>query len=413
MTVPTLVPPHETHENMPATATSSVVDILSSLIAIPSVNPMGADVDGPIFFEGRMSDWLMGFFESFGAACERIEVVPGRDNVVARFDSPGADATILLDAHQDTVPIDGMTIAPFEPVIKDGRIMGRGSCDVKGGMAAMLFAFRRLVQESPAGAANVILSCTCDEEATTLGINDLVKYWLQPGPSKLVTAPPDVAVIAEPTLLDVVVAHRGVTRFKLRTAGRACHSSDPTQGVNAIYRMATVVAALEEYADLLSRKVKPHPLCGGATLSVGRITGGTSVNIVPDECVIEVDRRVIPGEERAEVLAHLRRFLNERLDIDVKFDAPWIESAPLTDEDNGPLAAAVLTCVADVDGPHKAIGVPYGTHASRTCAAGVPSLVFGPGSIDQAHTKDEFLEIDQLEKAAEVYYRLCAAGRTW
>ncbi|MEZ6128305.1 MAG: M20 family metallopeptidase [Planctomycetaceae bacterium] len=393
--------------------TSSVVDILSSLISIPSVNPMGADLDGPIFFESRMSDWLMTFFESIGAVCERIEVVPGRDNVIARFDSAGSDSTILLDAHQDTVPIDGMTIAPFEPVIRDGRIMGRGSCDVKGGMAAMLFAFRRLVLERPTGAANVVLSYTCDEEATTLGINDLVKYWLQPGKSKLLTSKPDVAVIAEPTLLDVVVAHRGVTRFKLRTTGHACHSSDPTQGVNAIYRMATVVAALEEYADLLSRKVKPHPLCGGATLSVGRINGGTSVNIVPDECVIEIDRRVIPGEDRAEVLAHIRRYLNERLDIDIRLDEPWIESAPLTDEDNGPLAAAVLKYAAEVDGPHEAIGVPYGTHASRTCAAGVPSVVFGPGSIDQAHTKDEFLEIDQLEKAADVYYRLCAAGRSW
>lgn len=392
------------------TSTASVVDLLASLISIPSVNPMGADLTGPEYFEGRMSDWLMDFFQSIGADCERIEVVPGRDNVLARFDSPGADTTVLLDAHQDTVPVEGMTIPAFEPVIRDGRIMGRGSCDVKGGMAAMLFAFRRLIQERPAQAANVVISCTCDEESTTLGINALTTYWLQPGQSRLLAQKPDFAVIAEPTLLDAVVAHRGVTRFKIRTSGRACHSSDPTQGVNAIYRMATVVAALEEYADLLSRKVKPHPLCGGATLSVGRITGGTSVNIVPDACSIEIDRRVIPGEDHAEVVADIRRFLNARLDIDVQFDKPWIESPPLTDDDNGPLAAAVLRCVAEVDGPHSAIGVPYGTHASRTCAAGVPSLVFGPGSIDQAHTKDEYLEIDQLEKAAEVYFQLCAGG---
>ena len=392
--------------------TESVVDILASLISIPSVNPMGQNVSGPIFLEGRMSDWLVEFFRSIGVEHERIEVVSGRDNVVARFDSPGAEFTILLDAHQDTVPIDGMTIAPFKPAIRDGKITGRGACDVKGGMAAMLFAFRRLVHEQPRGAANVVLSCTCDEESTTLGITDLVKYWrAEHGRSKLLSTKPDVAVIAEPTLLDVVVAHRGVTRFKVRTAGRACHSSDPTQGENAIYRMAKVVTALEEYADQLTRTVAAHPLCGGATLSVGRITGGQSVNIVPDECVIEIDRRVIPGEDRDEVVVDIRRFLKDRLSFDVEFEPPWIESPALTDTDNAQLAEAVLKSVIGIDGPHSAIGVPYGTHASRTCAGGVPSIVFGPGSIDQAHTKDEFLEIDQLEKAAEAYFRFCSTSQ--
>ena len=389
----------------------SVVDILAELIAIPSVNPMGCEVEGDIYFEGRVSDWLVKFFASLGVEYERIEVMPGRDNVIAKFESSGSTRTILLDAHQDTVPVDGMTIPPFAPQITHDRITGRGSCDVKGGMAAMLFAFRRLVNEKPLGTADVIMSCTCDEDATTLGIDDLVSYWLQPGRSKLLTSKPDVAVIAEPTLMDVVVAHRGVTRFKIRTAGRACHSSAPTEGVNAIYRMAPVLARLEEYADLLTRKVEPHPLCGGATLSVGRITGGTSVNIVPDECVIEVDRRVIPGEDRTEVVSHLRRYLQERLDFDVQFEPPWLESPPLTDADNADLAAAVLSCIQKVDGAHSAIGVPYGTHASRTCAAGVPSIVFGPGSIDQAHTKDEYLEIDQLEKAAEAYYRICSESQ--
>jgi succinyl-diaminopimelate desuccinylase len=392
-------------------AADTVVDILSTLISIPSVNPMGQDVDGAIYFEGRVSDWLVDFLRSFGAQYERIEVSPGRDNVVARFDSPGSEFTILLDAHQDTVPVEGMTIAPFEPQIRNGRINGRGSCDVKGGMAAMLFAFRRLCQEQPANAANVVLSCTCDEESTTTGITDLVRYWTSDrGKSTLLASPPDVAVIAEPTLLDVVVAHRGVTRFKIRAGGRACHSSDPTQGVNAIYRMARVVAVLEEYAELLSRTVPPHPLCGGATLSVGRIHGGTSVNIVPDECVIEIDRRVIPGENHEDVKADIRKYLTERLDFEMEFEPPWIESPALTDADNQQLAKAILSCVADVDGDHAAIGVPYGTHASRTCAGGVPSIVFGPGSIDQAHTKDEFLEIDQLEKAAEVYFQFCATA---
>ena len=394
-----------------AAATESVVDILTSLISIPSVNPMGQPAEGAIYFEGRMSDWLVEFFEAIGAPHERIEVVPGRDNVVARFDAPNSNHTILLDAHQDTVPVDGMTIAPFEPRIENGRITGRGACDVKGGMAAMLFAFRRLMREQPPEAASVVLSCTCDEESTTLGISDLVTLWGSgQGRSALLKNAPDVAVIAEPTMLDVVVAHRGVTRFRIRATGRACHSSDPSQGVNAIYRMARVLTVLEEYAGRLQQTVTPHPLCGGATLSVGRIHGGTSVNIVPDECIIEIDRRVTPGEDHDAVKADIQQCLSERLDFEVELEDPWLESPTLTDADNAQLAAAVLSCVAPVDGEHQAIGVPYGTHASRTCRAGVPSIVFGPGSIDQAHTKDEFLEIDQLEKAAEVYFQLCAAG---
>lgn len=389
----------------------SVVDILGQLVAVPSVNPMGGPVDPAICFESRVSDWLVSFFESIGAAYERIEVSPGRDNVIARYDSPGADCTILLDAHQDTVPVDGMTIAPFEPKIADGRLWGRGACDVKGGMAAMLSAFRRLVREQPAGAANVVLSCSCDEEATITGITDLVSYWSTArGRSLLLQTAPNVAVIAEPTELDVVVAHRGVTRFKIRTKGRACHSSDPTQGVNAIYRMARLVSALQEYSENLSHTVKAHPLCGGATLSVGKISGGTSVNIVPDECVIEVDRRVTPGENLDRVVADIREFLTARLTFAFEFDPPWIECAALTDSDNVKLAGAVLACVTAIDGPHSAVGVPYGTNASLTCGAGVPSVVFGPGSIQQAHTRDEFIDIAQLEKAAEIYFRFCVDG---
>jgi succinyl-diaminopimelate desuccinylase len=149
-------------------------------------------------------------------------------------------------------------------------------------------------------------------------------------------------------------------------------------------------------------------LCGGATLSVGRITGGASVNIVPDECAIEIDRRVIPGEDHAEVITDLKNFLERRLDFELEFEPPWLNGPALNNDKNAWLSEPLLACIEKVAGPQRAIGVPFGTHASRTSAAGVPSVVFGPGSIDQAHTKDEFIEIEQLEKAAEVYYQFCA-----
>lgn len=386
------------------------VDLLKDLVAIPSVNPMGRDLTGPEFFEGRVSDYLEAFFRKLGVKWQRIEVVPGRANVIARFDIPSAKRTVLLDAHEDTVPTDGFT-DPFNPMIRDGKLFGRGSCDVKGGMAAMLSAFARLVRERPAGASNVIMSCTCDEESTSLGVNDLTQLWTDPKRAgSLIERKPDVAIIAEPTQLDVVVAHRGATRWKIRTAGRACHSSSPQDGINAVYRMGHVLTALEEFAELLPQRITPHPLCGSATISVGRITGGISVNTVPDSCEIEIDRRVIPGEDGWDSIKQVREHLDSRLGFAVEHLPPWLVGVSLSDEHNGPLGDELLEQITAVVGPHRKVGVPYGTHASRIASAGVPSVVFGPGDIAQAHTVNEWIDINQLRQAAEVYFRFCTAG---
>ncbi len=388
------------------------VTLLKDVIAIPSVNPMGRDLTGPEYLETRLTGYLVGVFHGLGVEYEQVEVAPGRSNVLARFDSPDPNArTLLLDVHQDTVPIDGMTIDPFDPVERDGRIYGRGACDVKGGMAAMLAAFIRLVQDRPEKAANVVLSLTCDEEATVLGINHLVRSWSEPEPVyRLLPQPPDVAVIAEPTRLDIVVAHRGATRWKLRTTGRACHSSNPANGINAIYRMGEVLRCLQEYADTLPDRVTPHPLCGPPTLNVGLIHGGISVNTVPDFCTIEIDRRIIPGEDGHTIVPEVEAWLKERLDFDVEMLPPWLYGAALPDHNNGPLADRLMEQITEVAGPREKIGVPFGTHASRVAVADVPCVVFGPGSIEQAHTNDEWVPVDELEQAAEVYYRFCAAG---
>lgn len=370
---------------------------------------MGKEVEGDIYLEHRMTDWLCQFFQSIGARFHRIPVAPGRDNVVAQFTNPDATTTVLLDAHQDTVPVVGMTIDPFEPSIIDGRVTGRGSADVKGGMAAMLVAFRRLVSERPAQAPNVLMSCTCDEESTATGIQALVEAWSDDRRSQSLPGPrPDAAIFAEPTGLDVVVAHRGVVRFKIHTRGRACHSSDPTKGENAIYKMARVIEWLEQHAARLSVDSTPHPLVGHPTLSVGRIEGGTSVNIVPEHCVIEVDRRLIPGESPHDVALQLEAAMRDALGAIAEFETPWLACHPLGDDSNGWLSERVLRSAEPVAGVHRAIGVPFGTNASFTGVEGIPSIVYGPGSIEQAHTCDESIEIEQLELAAEVYYRVCA-----
>ncbi len=389
---------------------SGPLQLLKDLVAIPSVNAMGRDVSGPEFFETRVTKYLVGYLRDLGVPFEQIEIAGGRSNVIARLESPSVSRTVLLDAHQDTVPVDGMTIPPFDPVERGGRVYGRGSCDVKGGLAAMLWAFTRLVKERPSNLPNVVLSLTCDEEFTSIGINHLTESWSRLTPSyRLCPVRPDAAIVAEPTSLDVVVAHRGATRWKLWTAGRACHSSRPTEGINAIYRMASVVRCLEEYANWLPDSRPAHPLCGSATLSVGRIEGGSSVNIVPDRCGVEIDRRVIPGEDRSAVIKEVDTFLRQRLDFEFTHDTPYCVSPPLSDRINAELAQELMRCISTVMGPRRIVGVPYGTHASRFEIAGVPSVVFGPGDIAQAHTKEEWIEVSQVDQAAEIYFQFCTS----
>ena len=204
--------------------------LLSDLVAIPSVNPMGRALGGEGTLEGRMSDYLEAWLSRLGVAVERKTIAPGRDNVLARYEAPDSRHTVLFDVHQDTVPVDGMTIDPFRPVVEGGRLYGRGSCDVKGGMAAMLLAFARLVADCPGGSASVIFAATVDEEFTHLGSDDLAR-----SPHGA-----DLAIVAEPTRLDLVDRHKGAVRWKINTRGVACHSSmHPTSAATRSSRWRT------------------------------------------------------------------------------------------------------------------------------------------------------------------------------
>jgi succinyl-diaminopimelate desuccinylase len=385
-----------------------VVSVLSDLVRIPSQNPMGRPVAGPEYLEARVSDYLVTVLQRLGVEWERVEISPGRANVLARLPGTPGLPTIVLDAHQDTVPVDGMVIPPYEPAIRDGKLYGRGSCDIKGGMAAMLTMFSQWVAAPPNPRPTIVCTFTCDEEATSLGIDHLTDSW-QPDATKyrLLPEPPAVAIVAEPTLLDAVVAHRGAVRWRISTTGRACHSSRPEEGVNAIYRMGVVLKHLEAYAQWLPRSRPAHHLCGTATFSVGIISGGLSVNAVPDRCTIEIDRRVLPGEDATHVIPEVVAYLKARLDFDVEHAAPFVMSPPLGDELNTGWASRLLTAIEPVTGLHQQIGVAYGTHASRFAQVGVPAVVFGPGDIAQAHTKDEWLAIEQLMLAVQCYDRFC------
>ncbi len=395
---------------MPAPAPA---ELLKTLISIPSVNPMGRPLSGEQFLETRLSGWLQEFLTAHNLPCEAVEVAPGRTNLLSRIDGDSNCGTVLFDVHQDTVPVDGMTIPPFDPCHENGRISGRGACDVKGGMASMLTAFIRLHEERPAGMPTVVLSLSVDEEATSIGINHLANAWASgSGQYSLCPQAPDAAIIAEPTELDLVVAHRGAVRWTIGTSGRACHSSSPSLGINAIYEMGHVLQLLQEYATELPTSRPAHQLCGPATLSVGLINGGSSVNVVPDFCEIHVDRRVLPGEEPMLARQELIDWLAARCRNPLLHGDAYCRSPALGDELNGSLSAKLLTSVGRIDGQHRILGVPFGTHASRLAAIGIPSVVFGPGSIDQAHTKDEWIEERQLQLAADILFDFCSTPVT-
>jgi acetylornithine deacetylase len=375
--------------------------LLRDLVSLPSINPMGRNLHGPEVYEHRVTAYLEEFFRDLGVPCERQTIAPERDNIVARANLPGAKRTILWEAHQDTVPTDNMTIDPFGAQIENGRLYGRGACDIKGGMAAMLAAFARLVRQQPKGAANVIMACSVDEEHTFLGVQRLVQDRLGA----------DMAVVAEPTQLEIVNAHKGVVRWNLEASGRSCHSSSPEKGVNAIYNMGQVLIAIQQFAEVL-RSSKVDRQLGPPTLSVGRIDGGTSVNTVPDRCRIEVDRRVIPGEDPLAVPGQLVSYLKQTAGVKVPFECskPWLQAPALSSLGSEDLVMRLGKAIDAVKGSHRVVTVPYGTDASTIAQAGIPAVVFGPGDIARAHTCDEWVPLDEVEEASEILYGLATAG---
>ncbi len=387
-----------------------VLALTQQLIRIPSVNPMGRPLQGPNYLEGRVTDFLQQWAVERQLAWERHTVLPGRDNLLMRLDGRGAsrDRIVLLEVHQDTVPIEGMTIDPFGAATEGQRIFGRGACDVKGGMAAMLTTLARLAQSPSTTHPTIVLACTVNEENGFDGVRHVCQLWPH-GSSRLLPRQPDVAVVAEPTELDVVIAHKGTVRWRCHTTGRAAHSSNPGAGINAIYRMQPVLAALQEFHEQQLAQYPAHPLLGRPTLSVGTIQGGLSVNTIPDRCTIEIDRRLLPGEVPTEAYAQVSHYLSKQLGEEAapQHDVPFLTSPGLPSGPNQELAEVLSQSARRHAGRGECLGVPFGTDAGALAAAGVPSVVFGPGSIAQAHTKDEWVDIQQLRQAVDILMDFC------
>lgn len=367
-----------------------VIATLADLVRIKSINPA---YEGGVS-EAAMAHYIGDFFRQRGLETWEQEVFPGRPNLIAKLPGKDSSRRIVLEAHTDTVSVVGMTIPPFEPDISEGKMYGRGACDTKAGLAGMMHAVASLKTEGFTPPCEVWLAAAVDEEYSYRGVVKLCEGLAG-----------HAAIVAEPTEMRLVVASKGVLRWRIRVQGRAAHSSKPHLGVNAITHMARLVLALEE--DHLRLATQTHPLLGPATCNVGVIHGGVQVNFVPDTCVIEIDRRLLPGQKVDAVLAHYQRLLDDLTAKHPGFVAT-MESPMLTDEAlDTPLTAPPALLAGEIlkelglNG--EPCGVPFGSDASKLSRQGLPSLVFGPGSIDRAHAAVEYVEIDQVIQAFEFY----------
>lgn len=368
---------------------SPVVKTLTELVRINSVNSSYEGGPG----EGEVATYVRRFFQMHGIETWEEEVLPGRPNVMARLPGRQQARRLLLEAHTDTVSIKGMSIPPFDPIISEGKVYGRGSCDTKAGLATMMHAMLSLKEARITPPCEVVLAAVVDEEFSYRGVVKLCE-----------NLKADAAIVAEPTEMRAVIATKGVLRCRIVVRGKSAHSSKPHLGVNAITHMAKVLTAIE--SDNARMAVIQHPLVGSGTCNVGVINGGVQVNFVPDHCSIEIDRRLLPGESAARAVAEYQQLLNQLPGISAEIEEPLL----LVDEalDTPAESAVVQTAsqiLRDLGLNPEPCGVPFGCDASKLSRAGIPSIVFGPGSIDRAHTADEYVELDQVEQALEFQRR--------
>lgn len=364
-----------------------VVSLLQQLVRIPSVNPDNAP-GTELIGEETLAVFLSGWLESIGAEVSLEEIKPGRPNLIARFAPLDGRPRILLGPHLDTVGVGGMTVEPFGGEIKDGKLWGRGASDTKGPMAAMLWALhenREVLAELPVAVDFVAFM---GEESGQWGSKDFVKnhgghYCF--------------ALVGEPTSMQVVHVTKGSLWATLRATGKAAHSSQPERGENAILKLTRALDQLDHH---LGHQLATftHPVLGRSTMNVGMIRGGARPNIVPDHAEAEIDIRITPALAAAGGALKLLTETIEFHDLPVKIVREH-ENPPMETEAAHPMIQALLA----TDSATGLAGAPWFSDAAHLSNGGIPSICIGPGSIDQAHTVDEFIEISALEQGARFF----------
>ncbi len=379
-------------------APSNVTELLQAMVRINSVN---SSISGRPDAELELCEYLEKTAKRFDLTTKRLPLKGRADQLIVTHKISDNAPWLLFDSHMDTVAIENMSIDPLGGDIRNNRLYGRGACDTKGTGAAMLWAMKQYV-EAGASPNNIALFFGVDEEA---GMHGVVSFLKNDYPKLGIT--PKGVIVGEPTELRPIIAHNGLIRWKVTTHGTAAHSSVPHEGRSAITMMLKLLFAIEsQYIPSLTYE---HELTGHAACSVNMIRGGTAPNIIPDKCVIDIDRRVVPGEDYKTVLPTFIEVLDS-----VRADEPDMEYAvdvgvshpPLLPTGGEKFLGVVKEVLQSQELPTLAIGAPYATHASHYSNAGLPTVVLGPGEIDRAHTRDEYISIDQLNRGADVYQAL-------
>lgn len=374
------------------------LQLLRDMIAIPSVNPMRANSGKPV--EAGMATFIETMLARAGIDCERQTIAEGRDNIIGIVHPTRAGAGgLMLNSHMDTVPVENMSINPFDPVLENGCVFGRGSCDAKASIASMLSAVIEYANQ-PERSSTVVFAAMADEEFAFSGAWKLIeKSW-----------PVSACVVGEPTLLRRVIAHKGIVRWRIYVQGVSAHGATPELGRSAVYDGARVALAVEEYAQQLAQK-ESHPLLGQPAVNVGKVVGGQSVNIVPDKCVFELERRLLPGEDGHQAMHDCEEFLRSRLGqaVQFTFEEPYLVDPAMQTAANAEIVSALARAQqATLGFEIELAGANYGTDGSKLAKAGIETVVCGPGDIAQAHTANEFVALEQVERATRMYGHLLA-----
>jgi succinyl-diaminopimelate desuccinylase len=372
---------------------AELIELLRSLIRVDTVNPPGG--------ERGAAEIAVEFARKNGLQAELVELEPGRANVEIQLPGRGEQAAILYCGHLDTVPLGNApwTHPPHDGFLDETLIWGRGAVDMKGGVASMLMGLAELARQGTTLPGDVRFLGTIGEEVDCVGARAAAARGVMDGVGQL--------VIAEPTNLDVVVAHKGALFVRLTTRGRSAHGSMPEQGVSAIDHMTLVLDRLRGFDFAVER----HALLGPPTLGVGTISGGSAVNLVPDHCTAELDIRTVPGVSHATVLRAIQSILDDLSREHGQFAATMSvfgDYAPVGTSVQDPLVIATSRVVESVRGrPARIAGVSYFSDASVLLqTTGVPTVLCGPGDPSLTHQTDERLELRQLSQAAAIFQRI-------
>ena len=369
------------------------VETLRRLVRTQSINPAFGEGN-----EAEIAGRVAKEMERLGMSTRRFEAEPGRASVVGVLPGSGAGRSLMLYAHLDTVGVDGME-APFSGELRDGRVYGRGSYDMKGGLAACLAAVKALRDGGAALAGDVLVAAVADEEVASIGMQEVLRH---------VTA--DGAIVTEPTEMEVGLAHKGFCWIEVETFGRAAHGSRYDEGIDANLRMGRFLARLEAHEREL-RASPPHPLVGPPSLHVGVLKGGAGASTYADRCVATIERRMTPGETEVGVLAPLRAIADALAAEDPTFRAE-VRATLTRDSFEVPADAAVVRAVlasaTEVLGAAPVTrGFPFWMDAAFLGAAGVETVVIG-GRGAGAHERVEWADVDSHVQVAEILARAAA-----